>query len=164
VNVLRLWRPLKVGQVQQWTTQVRHPQGGWIAGRLIALRRSLHATRVEQRRLELRASRNQHPVSAEAWEAARYFSLWTTLADTFSVLEVLELYRWRWQIELAIKRMKSIVGLGHLPKKDPSSARAWLHGKLFTSLLVERLVQAANSFSPWGYRLDAVEAKSLAGN
>jgi hypothetical protein len=164
VNVLRLCRRLKVGQVQQWTTQVRHPQGGWIPGRLIALRRSLQATRLEQRRLQLRASRNQHPVSAEAWEAARYFFLWTTLPGTFSALAVLELYRWRWQIELAIKRMKSIVGLGHLPKKDPTSARAWLHGKLFTSLLVERLVQAANAFSPWGYRLDALEAKPLAGN
>jgi hypothetical protein len=164
VNVLRLCRPLKVGQVQQWTTQVRHPQGGWIPGRLIALRRSLQATRIEQRRLELRASRNQHPVSAEAWEAARYFFLWTTLPGTFSALAVLELYRWRWQIELAIKRMKSIVGLGHLPKKDPTSARAWLHGKLFTSLLVERLVEAANAFSPWGYRLDALAAKPRAGN
>ena len=164
VNVLRLWRPLQVGQVQQWTTQVHHPQGGWIPGRLIALRRSLQATRVEQRRLQLRASRKQQRVSAEAWEAARYFSVWTTLPGTFSALAVLELYRWRWQIELAIKRMKSIVGLGHLPKKDPTSARAWLHGKLFTSLLVERLVQAANAFSPWGYRLDAPAAKPLAGD
>jgi hypothetical protein len=50
--------------------------------------------------------------------------------------------------------MKSLLGLGHLPKKDPASARAWLHGKLFVSLLVERMVEAANSFSPWGYRLD----------
>jgi hypothetical protein len=164
VKVLRLCRPLKVGQVQQWTTQVRHPQGGWIPGRLIALRRSLQATRIEQRRLQLRASRNQHPVRAEAWEAARYFSLWTTLPGTFSPVAVLELYRWRWQMELAIQRMKSIVGLGHLPKKDPASARAWLHGKLFTSLLVERLVEAANAFSPWGYRLDAGAAKPLAGN
>jgi len=51
--------------------------------------------------------------------------------------------------------MKSILGLGHLPKKDPASARAWLHGKLFVSLLVERMVDAAQAFSPWGYRLDA---------
>ena len=32
---------------------------------------------------------------------------------------ILELYRLRWQIELAIKRMKSILGLGHLPKRIP---------------------------------------------
>ena len=69
----------------------------------------------------------------------------------------------RWQIELAFKRMKSIMGLGHLPKKDPASARAWLHGKIFASLLVERMVQAAETLSPWGYRLDR-EAQPLEGN
>ena len=93
----------------------------------------------------------------------RYFALWTSLPPSFSAPAVLELYRLRWQIELAFKRMKSLLGLGHLPKKDPASARAWLHGKLFVSLLVERMVEAANSFSPWGYSLDSAP-KSLARN
>jgi len=53
-----------------------------------------------------------------------------------------------------LKRMKSIMGLGHLPKTDPNSSRAWLHGKLFVALLVERMIEAAKSFSPWGYPLD----------
>ena len=55
--------------------------------------------------------------------------------------------------QLSFKRLKSILGLGHLPKKDPASARAWLHGKLLTGLLVERMIEAADTFSPWGYRL-----------
>ena len=50
--------------------------------------------------------------------------------------------------------MKSIMGLGHLPKADPVSCRAWLHGKLFVALLVERMIEEANSFSPWGYQLE----------
>jgi hypothetical protein len=29
--------------------------------------------------------------------------------------------------------MKSIVGPGHLPKKDSESCRAWLHGKFLTT-------------------------------
>jgi hypothetical protein len=44
------------------------------------------------------------------------------------------LYRSRWQIELAFKRMKSLMGLGHLPKKDPVSCRAWLIGAKTISL------------------------------
>jgi hypothetical protein len=44
--------------------------------------------------------------------------------------------------------MKSILGFGHLPKKDPASARAGLHGKLFVSLLAEHLIAAADAFSP----------------
>jgi hypothetical protein len=80
-------------------------------------------------------------------------SLTTSEPPPFSAAAVMELYRQRWQIELAIKRLKVLLGLGRLPKKDPPSARAWRHGKLFVSLLVERLVEAANAFSPWGYEL-----------
>jgi len=165
VNLLQLFRKskMKVGQPQEWTTQVKHPAGGWLPGRLIALKRSAEATRLARRRLEINASKKQKKVSPESWEAAQYFFVWTTLAKSFSALTVLELYRLRWQIELAFKRMKSIMGLGHLPKKDPASARAWLHGKIFASLLVERMVEAAETFSPWGYRLDS-ETQPVEGN
>jgi hypothetical protein len=164
IDVLRLFRKMKVGQTQQWTTQVKHPRGGWVSGRLIALKRSAEATRLARRRLEINASKKQKKVSPESREAAEYFFVWTTLGHNFSAPVVLELYRLRWQIELAFKRMKSIMGfVGHLPKKDPASARAWLHGKIFASLLVERMVEAADTFSPWGYRLDS-EAQQMEGN
>lgn len=146
-------RRLRVGQAQAWLASVRKPQGGWIEGRLLAVRRSAAATRAVRARLQRRASRKQHPVSPRRWRLAAYFLAWTTLRDPWSAAEVLELYRVRWQIELAFKRLKSIVGFGHLPKKDPASARAWLHGKLFVGLLAERLIAAANAFSPWGYSL-----------
>ena len=157
LRVLQLFRKskMKVGQPQEWTTQVKHPDGGWVKGRLVALKRSAEATRLARRRLEINASRKQTKVSPESRGLAEYFFVWTSLANSFSAVTVLELYRLRWQIELAFKRMKSIMGLGHLPKKDPASARAWLHGKIFASLLVERMVDAANTFSPWGYRLDS---------
>jgi hypothetical protein len=71
----------------------------------------------------------------------------------FSAREILEWYRLRWQIELVFKRFKQIAALGHLPKYDDQSSRAWLYGKLVVALLTEKLVQHANSFSPWGYEL-----------
>jgi IS4 transposase len=120
---------------------------------LIALRQSREATRQAQRRLRRRAQRGQGTVTAEALEFAEYFMIWTTLSPRFSAAAILDLYRLRWQIELVFKRMKSILGLGHLPKKDPLSARAWLEGKLFTGLLIERMVRTAESLSPWGYSL-----------
>jgi len=163
VDVLRLFRHMKVEQPESWNTRVKRPGGGWMPGRLIAIKRSAAATRKARRRLERKASKAQKKVSRASWAAAQYFAVWTTLPDTFSGEAVLELYRLRWQIELAFKRMKTILGLGHLPKKDPASARAWLHGKIFVSLLVERMVEAANSFSPWGYRL-ADTPKPMARN
>ena len=101
--------------------------------------------------MELQASKKQKTVSAKRRRAAQYFMVWTSLSPETTAQQALAYYRSRWQIELSFKRMKSILGLGHLPKKDPASARAWLHGKLLTSLLVERVIQAANAISPWGY-------------
>jgi hypothetical protein len=154
LNILKTVRDLKPAQVREWRTAVQHPEGGWLRGRLIALKRSIAATRLERKRLMRRANRRQKKVSRESLEAAQYFMVWTSLPDSFTSSVVLEFYRLRWQIELVFKRMKSIMGLGHLPKADPVSCRAWLHGKLFVALLVERMIGAANSFSPWGYQVE----------
>ena len=151
VNVFRAVRGLKVGQHLDLPTWVKSASGEAFAGRLVALCRSAAATRREQRRLERKASKQQKKVSPQRLRLARYLLIWTTLPSAHPATEITEFYRWRWQVELGFKRMKSILGLGHLPKKDPGSARAWLHGKLLTSLLVERMIQAANTFSPWGY-------------
>jgi Transposase DDE domain len=156
-------RRLKGKTSQEREAWMRNPDGGWVAGRLIALRQSAEATRRIRRRLRRRAQRNQEKLSAASLEFAEYFMIWTTLPQTFPATSVLEFYRLRWQIELVFKRMKSILGLGHLPKRDPLSAKAWLEGKLFTGLLIERMVRAAESFSPWGYPL-AAPAQPLAGN
>lgn len=61
----------------------------------------------------------------------------------------------RWQVELAFKRLKSLAQLGHLPKYDERSSRAWLYGKLFVALLTQKLVRSGRDISPWGYRLAA---------
>ena len=154
LNILKTVRSLKPGQTREWRTAIKHPEGGWLKGRLIAVKRSIAATRLERKRLMRRANRKQKKVSKESLEAAQYFMVWTSLPDSFTSSMVLEFYRLRWQVELVFKRMKSIMGLGHLPKADPVSCRAWLHGKLFVALLVERMIEEANSFSPWGYQLE----------
>ena len=153
MELLPFLRGLKGKTPQVRATEVRDPQGGWITGRLIALRQSAEATRRAQQRLRRRAQQGQGTASAEALEFAAYFMVWTTLSAAFPAAAILDLYRLRWQIELVFKRMKSILGLGHLPKRDPLSAKAWLEGKLFTGLLIERMVRTAESFSPWGYAL-----------
>jgi hypothetical protein len=163
LNPVHLARGLRPNQNFEWEAWVHTESGTRVRGRLIIVRRSKQAAEYARKKLEQQASKKQKSVSAEALEAAQYFFLWTTLPQSWSRIKVLELYRCRWQIELAFKRMKSIMGLGHLPKKDPESCRAWLHGKLFTSLLVERMIGAAKKFSPWGYELDAAQ-EQMAGN
>ena len=59
---------------------------------------------------------------------------------------------------LVFKRFKSLAQLGHLPKRDDESAKAWLYGKLLVALLVEKLIRHASAISPWGYPLEPVAA------
>lgn len=154
VDPLKKVRGLRVGQVGEWSLSVHSSQGEIFKGRLIALKRSGASTQATQKKILRETRRKGKEPSQRTLSAARFFFLWTSLpAERWSAEQALELYRIRWQIELAFKRMKSIMGLGHLPKKDPRSARAWLHGKIFVSLLVERLMDEAEAFSPWGYPL-----------
>lgn len=155
LNLLPRLRRLQGKSRREYAAWVRDPHGGWIVGRLIALRRTAASTRQAQRRLRRRAQRNQQSLSAQALEFAEYFLVWTTLPASLRASEVLQCYQLRWQIELVFKRMKSILGLGHLPKTDPLSAKAWLEGKLFVGLLVERMLAVAKSISPWGYTLES---------
>jgi hypothetical protein len=151
--LLPLLRLLKGKSPREWAARVQSPNGGWIAGRLIALRQSVEAANWQLKRLQREAQHKHRTLSEEALEFAHYFMVWTTLRSDLEASLILELYRLRWQIELVFKRMKSILGLGHLPKADPLSAQAWLEGKLFVGLLIEHMVDTASSFSPWGYPL-----------
>jgi hypothetical protein len=157
-------RKLKVGQVQAWQLYFR-------AGdqtrpiRLCAIRKSRLAAQGAQRKARRKAQTHQREVSADALELSKYVLVLTTLApETWSAAQVLELYRCRWQIELAFKRLKSLLQLGQLPKKDPASARAWLQLKLLLALIIERLCHQARFFSPWGYRLEREPLAGVAGN
>jgi hypothetical protein len=86
--------------------------------------------------------------------------LFTTFPEKdFSSFDVLEWYRIRWQVELVFKRFKSLAKLGHLPKYDDESAKAWLYGKVFVALLVEKLVDHGTSISPWRYFVEKSPAK-----
>jgi IS4 transposase len=59
-------------------------------------------------------------------------------ADTDTVLR---LYRLRWQIEIAFKRLKGLAGLADLQAKDPRLVRSCLFAKLIVALLAEEATQ-----------------------
>lgn len=122
-----------------------------IHGRLCAVRKSKAAIAKAQRKAERNARSNGRALQQEILLYAQYVMVFTTAPLSFTATQILEIYRLRWQIELVFKRFKQIAQLGHLPKEDDESAKAWLYGKLFVALLSERLIQHAESFSPWGY-------------
>lgn len=155
-QLLRELKGLKVGATGEWVVQIAtsSPER-WSRGRLIAMRRSPQAVKRALRRLRDKARKEQRPITRKSQRLARYVLLWTSLPATeVRATSVLQWYRSRWQIELVFKRMKSIMGLGQLPKHADGSSRAWLHGKLLVALLLERLWQEAEAFSPWGYPVE----------
>jgi hypothetical protein len=74
---------------------------------------------------------------------SQYIVVATTLPPRVSCEEVLNLYRYRWQVEICFKRMKSIIGFGQLPKKTEQSSLTWLNAKLMVSLLIETFIAQA---------------------
>jgi hypothetical protein len=49
----------------------------------------------------------------------------------------------------------SLVQLGHVPKNDDRTSRAWLYGKLLVTLLAQKLIRIGRDISPSGYPLSA---------
>ncbi len=142
---------------REWAVSFPH-QGKRYHGRLCAIRKSAVATVRAQEKLRRQARKKQRQVSEEAIKLAPFILVFTTVSrKELTTEEVLEMYRVRWQIELRFKHLKSLLGLGCLPKYDPQSCRAWIQAKLLCGLLIERLMREAKFFFPWGYRLSATE-------
>ena len=104
------------------------------------------------RRKSLRkAQKNGTTVDPVSLELTEYIMVLASVPrSVISTEAVLNLYRCRWQVELTFKRLKSLLGLGHVPKSDDASAKAWMQAKILTSLLIERTMLEARLFSPWG--------------
>jgi Transposase DDE domain len=156
-GLLTRLRSLKqAGDVGEWPVTLRGKDIA-VPGRVCAIRKSEHAIAQAHRRLHRKASKKQTKVQPQTLEYARYVIVFTT-DKSGSAQEILELYRLRWQIELVFKRMKAIAQLGHLPKQDERSARAWLYGKLLVALLTQKMIRIGRDISPWGYMLQPTAA------
>ena len=159
-HVLDSLRTLPEHEPGEWPVSFL-ASGRSYAARLVAIRKSAEAAKRSREKLIRSARKKQKQVRPETLEAAGYIIVLTTLGSGTPASDVLELYRSRWQVELAFKRIKSLLGAGHVPKKDPEAAKAWIHGKLLAVLLIEKLGEAARLFSPWGYAVPT--GKPLAG-
>jgi hypothetical protein len=147
-------RPLRIGEVREWPVSFLPSVGKLRRARFCALRKSPHQARRARSKLERRAQRNSARVKPETLEYADFIAVVSTVnAAELKPRAVLEFYRARWQVELAFKRLKSLLQMGQVPKKKASSCRAWMQGKILTALLIERLLCEARFFSPWGYKL-----------
>lgn len=149
LDMLPLLRTLAIGQAADWPARVQDDIGA-IAVRVCAYKKTAAQTLAAQQAIEREARKKSRSVQPKTLEAAGYVIVVTTLVEP-DAAQIMEFYRRRWQIELAFKRLKSLLQLGHLKKIDKDGARAWLQGKLLVACLIEKLILTAERFSPWGY-------------
>jgi hypothetical protein len=124
-----------------------------VPARLCAVRKSVEAATLAKRKTQRRAQRKGQQLRAVTLEHTAWVVVLTTVPEALLADDaVLQWYRVRWQIELAFKRLKSLGDVGHLPKSDERSSRAWVYGKLLIALLTEKMQRHAASLSPWGGR------------
>ena len=115
---------------------------GAIPARLVIQRIPPEQVQRQHARLRRKASRKGQATDPRTRLAAGFLMLLTSLpAAQYPPDQIAALYRLRWQIELAFKRLKSLGGFGDLPASDPALARSWLLAQLIVAVMAETLAQ-----------------------
>lgn len=152
LDLMTLVETLKVAEVGEWPVWFDH-EGQRYRLRLCVLRKTEVSAALARRKVEKKARKKGRQTRPETLKLAAFVLVLTSLPPSWGAALILELYRARWQVELAFKRLKQLLAAGHVPKTTDASSLAWLQAKILTALLIEHMIHAGRFFSPWGYRL-----------
>lgn len=164
IELMKWLRGLRGHQpAERWACVQDRDSDQVIEGRLIACR--LPAAEAEKARVRVRRELGPK-VSAADLQAARYVVLLTTVPiERMSGAMCLELYRLRWQVELAFKRWKSLCHFDRLPNYRDDTILSWLYAKMLLALLMHRMASAGSALFPpepqasQALALDAMEGR-----
>jgi hypothetical protein len=134
----------------EWQAIVQTPDG---TVRILARRKPADAIARESKRVNDKAARRGRTRRSgkpdpRSLLAAQYTIVATSLdvpAD-----QIFELYALRWQIELAFKRLKSLLHIDKPEAKDPDLIRTWLLAHIIAALLIEDHADKALESPPSG--------------
>jgi hypothetical protein len=119
------------------------------AVRLLAAQLPPAAAAIARRRVRRKAQKKGRTPSATALLLADWVLLVTTLAATaWPLVDVLRLYRARWQVELVFKRMKQLLRLNQIRSKHPTSVEATVRALLIAWALQEEAMATIRAHLP----------------
>ena len=98
-------------------------------------------------RVKRKAQKKQRKLHPKTLEANQFVCLFCN-DPNLSPQEIVALYRWRWQVELAFKRLKSLQGLDDMTVKHPKLCEVYLLCHVLVSLFTEKLNAQAERFFP----------------
>jgi hypothetical protein len=120
-----------------------------LPARLIILRKTPEATEAARAALRRSAVKRGRQLDPRSLVAAEFMLLITSLpAQGYEAADILAVYRLRWQIELAFKRLKSLSHIDKLPTHTEAGSRSWLSAHLILALLCDDLSQEFLDSSP----------------
>jgi hypothetical protein len=141
----------KPGAMREWKVYT-YNEGKRIRGRLCAVR--LPEDKAEEARARMRREYGKK-VTEEMLESAAWLMVFTTVPRRkLSTEQVLDAYRLRWQIELEIKRDKSIGDLDKLPNFLPETIQTYLYLKLILQQIERKLISGKVAVPPSALRVD----------
>lgn len=120
--------------------------------RLIMVRLEPETVARTRKQLRRKASRRQQRLDPRSLLAAGFLILATSLpAEAYPAEPVLAAYRLRWQIELAFKRLKSLLHIDRLPTFRPAASQSWLYAHLILALVCDDLSDGMLETFPSGF-------------
>ncbi|MCA1733878.1 MAG: IS4 family transposase [Acidobacteria bacterium] len=151
IDLLQTLESLPEAEPGDFPVFFRTPEGERIPVRLVAIRKSEPAADHARKRIREERSKKGRQIDLRTLKAAGFTFLLTNLSEEISAASVLALYRFRWQIEMKFKTLKSLLDLDNVPARTEEGLRVWVFAKLLVALLIDALIEHAESFSPWGY-------------
>lgn len=117
--------------------------------RIVVARKPEEAARAECERQIREARKKGKQLDPRSLIAAEYVMLATSLPESaYPPGEILALYRLRWQIELAFKRLKSLLRIDCLPAKTDKGGRSWIYAHLILAIATDAYSQELLDSSP----------------
>jgi hypothetical protein len=142
----------------QWRAVAHTPDGKTVPVRLLVRRKPPEAIEREIKRITEKAARRGRTRRSgkpdpRSLIAAQYTIVATSLDEPAN--QIFELYALRWQIEIAFKRLKSLLHIDQLQAKDPDLIRTWLLAHIIAALLIEDHADEALDSPPSALRYAA---------
>ncbi len=116
--------------------------------RLIIMALPAEKTAIRCSKLQRTASKHQDKLDPRSLLAAGFMILATSLPAEIPATEICAAYRLRWQIELAFKRLKSLINIDRIPTHTERGSLSWLYPHLILALLTDDACQEFLAASP----------------
>ena len=133
-----------------------------LRARLVIRRKAPEHVAAEIKRLRRMAAKNNRDLHPSSLAAAEFVVLATSLDADYPAEEILRLYRLRWQIELAFKRLKSLLHIDRLPAKTERGGLSWLYAHLILAIAVDASTQEMLDSFPSGPSGPAIPPVAMA--